>query len=232
MTRKTRTRLVVCLVAVAVMLPVETILLRAISTPDSQDAVRAWVADLSSEQLAGAADQIQQYPFVYRKEIMRALTPAARSTVWREHLQSYLDTHPALDPTAAIAIEAAQGLLTPAAYEAPSSAMRAQLVVVAEQISELIGREEAEYLLYRLGPADGTFASLEPLSERLANYVRDLVVAMAREDDCECSTSFGCDGMYTHCSDEVTCAPDEEWPACGWGWYEDCDGMCKIGIAS
>lgn len=230
MTRKTRTRLVICLVAVAVMLPVETILLRAISTPDSQDAVQAWVADLSSEQLAGAADQIQQYPLAYRKEIMRALTPAARSAVWQEHLQSYLDTHPALDPTAAIAIGAAQALLTPAAYEAPSSAMRAQLVVVAEQISELLGREEAEYLLYRLGPADGTFASLEPLSERLANYVRDLVVAMARQDDCECSTGFGCDGSYTHCSDEIACTPDEEWPACGWGWFEDCDGICRLGM--
>lgn len=232
MTATTRTRLLVCLVAVAVLLPVETILLRAISTPDSQDAVRSWVAGLSTAELVGAADQIQRYPLSYRKEIMRALPADQRSGVWRDHLQTYIDTHPALDETSAIAIQAAMGLLSPAAFEAPDRAVRDQLVLVGEQLTELLGREEAEYLLYRLGPVDGTFVSLEPLTERFANYVRQMVVALAQQDDCECSTSFGCDGQTTHCSDTIGCEPYDDWPACGWGWYQECDGMCKLGMMS
>lgn len=229
MTATTRRRLVVCLVVIAVLAPVETILLRAISTPDTKTAIQAWVGGLSSEELGEAAGEIQYYPLAYRKEIMRALTPAQRSAVWRDHLQGYLASRPDLDPNAVIAIDAASALMAPQAFEGPSRAVRTQIGIVAAQLVEFLGRDETEYLLYRLGPADGTFASLEPLSERFANYVRQVMVAVARQDDCQCSTSFGCGDQFTYCTSEVSCTPDEDWPMCGWGWFEECDGVCRAG---
>ena len=48
---------------------------------------------------------------------------------------------------------------------------------IGDQLVGVIGRDQAEFVLYRLGPRDGTFASLEPLSERAANWVRRAMVA-------------------------------------------------------
>jgi hypothetical protein len=231
MTKKTRRSLVVCLVAIAVLLPVESVLLRAISTPDSREAVKEYVGSLSASELRQASGEIKYYPLAYRRAIMGRLGPVERSTVWQEHLEGYLNARPDLSETAVITIEAAISVMGPGLFANPTRAARDQVRMVSEQLVELLGREEAEYLMYRLGPVDGTFASLEPLSERLANYVRQMAVALAREDDCQCSTEFGCDGMFTHCSDEESCDPDEEWPACGWGWFEDCNGLCMPGMA-
>jgi hypothetical protein len=218
-------------VALAITLPAESILLRAISTPDSREAVRNWVAGLSAPELAEAVAEIQAYPFAYRKELMGALTPEERSGTWRGHIDAYLADHPELDETARIALGAAQAAMGPEAFATPTAVSRARIVLVAEQIEALLGREEAEYLMYRLGPADGTFASLEPWTERLANRVRDAFVALAGADDCECNTDFGCDGYFTHCGDSSTCEPDESWPMCGWGWMEECNGTCRGGMA-
>jgi hypothetical protein len=230
MTVKTRRRLLVCLVAIAVLLPVETILLRAISTPDSRQAAQDWAEGLDAPGRERAAVEIRDYPFEYRKEIMRVLPPARRSSVWRDHLQSYLDTHRGLDETVVIAIQAAMDAMSVEAFENPSAAARDRIVIVSEQLSDLLGREEAEYLMYRLGPTDGTFASREPVLERLTNLVRRTVL-QAFSGDCTCATGWGCDGYSTHCADGTGCDPDESWPMCGWGWSETCDGQCRGGVA-
>jgi hypothetical protein len=230
MTRKTRRRLFIGLVVAALAAPAELVLLEALATPNSDDAVRQWVAGLSADQINAAADQIQSYPFAYRREIMRALPPSGRSLVWRDHLQTYIVTRPGLDANAVNVLEAAMALATPEALSEPSSSDRAQLAAVAEQVKLLLGEEDAKFLLYRLGPPDARTASIEPLRLRLGNYVRGLFVALAMAEDCDCAVSWGCDGYTTHCKANTGCDVDEDWPMCGWFWNSPCDGLCWAGI--
>jgi len=224
-TAKTRRRVIGCVVALALTLPAETILLQAIATPSSKQAVRQWVASLSTKDLLAAANAIESYPVIYRKEIMRALTPDLRAQIWRSHIQIYIDTHPALSSDALPALEAAIALITPDLFDATGAKRRTETALIADQITALLGRAEAEYLLYRLGPKDEQTASIEPLGMRLANYVRDMLVVLATADDCDCSSGWGCDGYPGACRTNG-CNPDTEWPMCGWLWNEECDGFC------
>ena len=75
---------------------------------------------------------------------------------------------------------------------------------------------------------DGTFASLEPFSQRLANWVRNRIVAFARAEDCDCASGWGC-GAGLRCK-AGNCNVDEDWPMCGWLWNETCDGLCWMGM--
>jgi hypothetical protein len=214
----------------ALLLPAESILLQALATPNEREAVRAWVRNLSADELGTAADNIQSYPFAYRREIMRALAPADRAAVWRDHIQTYLATHPGLDGNAENALNAALTLATPRAFADPTADDRAQIDTVAEQVKTLLGAEEAKFLFYRLGPPDQQTASVEPLAMRLSNAVRRMFVALADAEDCDCNVGFGCDGVSTVCREGTGCNVDDSWPACGWFWNQTCDGLCFAGI--
>lgn len=226
MTATTRRRVIACLIAVALTLPVEGILLQAISTPSTKQAVRAWVASLSPDDLLAAADSIQSYPVMYRKEIMRALTPALRAEIWREHIQRYMDTHPHLSSDAIPVLQGAIALITPELFDPRGDKQREATALIADQLTAILGRGEAEYLLYRLGPRDEKTASIEPIGMRLANQVRDFFAVLALADDCDCSSGWGCEGLAETCR-TGGCNVDTSWPACGWLWNEDCDGQCS-----
>jgi hypothetical protein len=228
MTEKTRRRLAVSVVVLALTLPLETILLQALSTPETSQAVSQWAATLSASELDAAAAQVQSYPFVYRREIMGRLTAARRAEVWCGHIDAYVAAHPELDASARQLLATIRSLMTAETFDRPSADVRSAIAAAADQLVAVIGREPTLDLLYRLGPRDGTFASLEPLRMRMANYVRGVMVAMATTGvDCNCSTDFGCDDSL-NCSTSVSCTPDEEWPMCGWFWNDVCDGKCLI----
>ena len=123
----------------------------------------------------------------------------------------------------------AASLATPSEFDQPSDAVRTEVGIIAEQIKVLLGKDEADYLFYRLGPRDGAFDSQVPITEKLAGYVRSIFVVQARTTDCDCSTAFGCDGGG-NCSDGLSCVRDETWPMCGWFWNQVCDGLCVAGI--
>jgi hypothetical protein len=228
-TARIRTRIVICLVVLAFAIPVETILLQALSEQEEQLAVASWVADLSSEDLQAVTTQIESYPFLYRKEIMRSLVPARRSEVWRAFIQRYLASHPELDENARRLLGEAIDLAGPEMFSRATVTpeMAARAAAIGEQLSAIIGKDSARDVLHRLGPRDGTFASLEPVHMQLSNFVRRLMIANAANgEDCNCSTSFGCEVGY-ECSSSTGCTPVEEWPMCGWFWSETCDGDCR-----
>jgi hypothetical protein len=233
-TVRTRRRVVLCALVIAFTLPLETVLLRAISTPDASQAIRTWVSGLSTDRLETAAQFIHAYPFAYRREIARALSPTLRSGVWRRHIRIYLEAHPDLPPPAVELLHDAARLVTPEFFSAPTSEERASAKSIGDQLERLVGREEAELALYRLGPREGTFTSLEPISERAANWVRRAMVALAfNEESCECATGWGCGGGGGQtCKSSSSCTPDDDWPACGWLWTETCDGVCRTSDAS
>ena len=227
--KKIRQRVVLCTIALVIALPAETILVQALAEPSVETTARRWASSLGTTDLATASALIESYPFLYRKEIMRALPADRRAGVWRRHLAEYLTAHPNLDPAAVTAIRAAMALATDEAFaSAPSKDLQAKTRILSEQIESLIGREEARALLYRLGPADGTFASIEPMTHKVANKVRGWVIALAAGGgDCDCAQGFGCDGAGFQCTGGDGCSVDDEWPACGWFWNQTCDGTCQ-----
>jgi hypothetical protein len=222
---------IACIVVLTLTLPVEGILLQALSTPSTKQAVRQWVTSLSPDELLRAAEAIQSYPVIYRKEIMRALTPDLRAGIWRTHIRTYMDTHPDLSSDAIPVLEGALALITPDLFDPRGEKRRQETALIADQLSAVLGRGEAEYLFYRLGPRDEQTASIEPLGMRLTNYVRDLLVVLAEAEDCDCSTGWGCEGYGESCRTNSECDVDSSWPACGWLWNEDCDGLCRTGAA-
>jgi len=229
-TAKTRRRVFLSLVLVALTLPAEVILLKALQQPDDTAAVQEWVGRLESAELSAASERIQSYPFKYRKEIMRALSPERRAAVWQRHLEQYIQQHPELDGSVISSLKAAQSSLTPQALSDPTADMQASLQASAEQLEALLGKEQALYLAHDLGPRERTFASIEPLSMKLATFVRDRFAAFAQDDpDCDCADDYGC-GYYTsHCDGSEDCEADRTFPMCGYWWNQVCDGMCATG---
>ncbi len=229
MTAKNRRRLVVCFVALALTLPIETVLLRALSTSTTQGA-RDWATSLSADQAASAAARIQSLPYAYRRAVMRVLTPEQRAKVWQSHIQDYISQNSGLDQATQTLLQNAASLATPQAFASATQAERSGMAIVAEQVAVVLGRDEAEYLFYRLGPKDVSVASGLPVAERLAEFVRSTFVVQADIEDCDCSTAFGCDAPG-HCDGNQTCIKDDEWPMCGWWWNQECNGLCMAGIA-
>jgi hypothetical protein len=216
----------------ALALPAETILLQAITTPNTKKAVRAWAQSLSADDLLAAGEAIQSYPVLYRKEIMRASSPARRADIWRNHIQDYLHANPNVSSDAVPVLKAAIQLITPELFSPTGDKQRKETQLLADQLTAILGKGEAEYLFYRLGPRDEQISSIEPIGMRLANYVRNMMVALASAEDCDCSSEWGCEGYGSTCRTSVTCNRDSDWPACGWLWNEDCDGLCGAGGAA
>lgn len=230
MTTRTRRRLFICAIVAALTLPAELVLLRAL-TVDSATASAQWVESLGESSLTAAADEIQNYPLQYRKEIMRRLSGQQRRDVWVDHIASYRDARPELSSEQVDALNAAISAAE-ATFTTPSDETRAATRVVAERVQELFGADVAEYLMYRLGNKTTLMlASALPWHQKLADSVRDRFVVQAdAAGDCWCNASFGCDILaLTWCDGAVTCTIDNRWPSCGWFWDETCDGVCKTG---
>jgi hypothetical protein len=226
MTARTRRKLFVALLALALTLPAETILVKALQASNDSDAVQQWAVGLSTTNLETAASNIQTYPFLYRKAIMRALTPDLRARVWRSHLESYVRQHPELTAEAISALQAAENALTPTVLSEKAGAMeRTSLNMAADQVQRLVGQDTAKYLMYYLGPKDGTFASAEPLTMKLASMVRHQFALLAQYPMCDCSLWYGCDGDG-RCVSNQYCDADVNWPMCGWWFNSPCDGLC------
>src|SRR5262245_37468918 len=90
MTPGTRRRLMICLILGLVGFPVEAVLLPVARTPDPGVAAMEWAADLSRGDLQAASFQIDAFPPIYRRAIMRELEPRDRADVWRGHIRKFL----------------------------------------------------------------------------------------------------------------------------------------------
>jgi hypothetical protein len=228
-TATTKRRLLFCAVVLALTVPAEWVLVKAVTT-DARTAAAQWADGLSASALEVAASEVQNYPFQYRKEVMRRLSPKRRAEVWVDHIAAYRDARPELSTDQVDALNAAIASAK-ATFSAPSQDTRVVAKIVAERITDLFGADVADYLMHRLGDRTTLMlTSATPWHLKLADYVRDRFVVQAEADDpCYCSMDFGCDLMSgTTCDDSTTCRVDSSWPACGWWWDDDCDGMCAI----
>jgi hypothetical protein len=225
MSRTTRRHLFVSLIVIALSLPVEGILLQALSS-SPKDVIRTWVSGLSLSDLQEVSHDLPAYPLDYRKAVMARLTPKMRAAIWLEHIDRYIAAHPDLSSDALPVLGALRTVITPEIFGTPTADARAQVAQLADQLSSVLGKDETEYLLYRLGPRDGTFASAEPISHKLANRVRGWIVVLANAGVCDCSTGSSFCGANSECASSSGCDVDDSWPMCGWLWSEACDGSC------
>lgn len=218
--------MIVGAVALLLTLPTETILLKALTTPNAKQAAQQWVQGLTPSQLSSAASSIQAYPFAYRRAIMAALSPGMQSWVWQSYLESYLAANPNLDANTVSELQAAIALMSPDLLSrSATDAERTQIHAIAAEVTASLGTETALDLLYYLGPADGTFSSAEPITQRLADLVRRSFTLYANGSDCDCNTGWGC-GVGS-CPGSTGCNVITSWPACGWLWEDPCDGSCS-----
>lgn len=234
MTVHTKRRVVVGAVALFLALPTETILLKALTTPNQKAAAQQYVQSLTPTQLSTAASSIESYPFAYRRAIMAALPSDQQAAVWQNHIESYVAANPGIDPLAANALRSVLGLLTPTFFSAPASdAELSEIQAAADQLTASLGTDTAKNLLYYLGPPDGTFTSSEPLTEKLAETVRQwlAVYAQGQGQQCDCNLGWGCD-TGNSCAAGTGCSPYSTWPACGWLWESPCNGLCGGGIGA
>ena len=232
MTARTRRRLIFSFVVFALTVPVESVLMQSVKATDAKTAAIDWAASLSQDSLSAAAQNIDQYPFDYRRGIMKALPPLGRSLVWRVRITRYIIGHPDLTDDTVDLLKQARALATPENLSTPTADARAQMKTIGDLLVAAIGKDDTQDLLYRLGPPDGTFQSLEPTRLKLANWVRDRFVALASDiaGDCDCAQDFGCSGSQLECRSGTGCTIDDTWPACGWFWNENCDGQCNRAI--
>jgi hypothetical protein len=226
---KTKRRVFVSVLMVAMMLPAEVVLLKALQTPNDKVAANEWVADLDGQSIDSAASSIQSYSLPYRRAIMGALSPARRASVWRRHIDQYLATQHGLDAAAVSALRAAQGALTPTVLgENGTAAERQALEDAGRQIEGVLGEEAADYITRHLGRKDASLANAEPLLDKLANFVRNQFILAARLDQCDCAGDRDCGYYVSYCDTSYPCQSDSSWPMCGYWWNTPCNGMCSF----
>jgi len=225
---KTQRRVFVSLLMVALTLPAEVVLLKALQAPNDKVAATEWAADLNRTSLDAAARSIQSYSVAYRRAIMGALSPNKRAAVWRDHIDDYLASHRRLDDAAVGALKAARAALTSTVLgEKATAAERAALEEAGKQIDAALGEEESNYVTRDLGTRTATLAGGEPLLDRLANYARNQFILMARLSDCDCAGDRDCGYYVAYCNTSYGCNVSSGWPMCGYFWNTPCNGMCS-----
>jgi hypothetical protein len=216
-------------IVVAITVPAEVLLLRALAVPDQKEAIREWAMSLGPDRLAVETARLQAYPVLYRRELLRAAWPDLRSKTIQAHFDSYLRSRSGLDVNAVALVTTLRSMAVPRMFDTPSEAEKDEVRGVARQLATIIGDDEAAYLMERFGPADGTFASFEPTALYLTNRIRGLFVPLAQGFECDCELDRGCYSPGTSCSHESGCSPYFGWPACGYLLLDPCTGGCLIG---
>jgi hypothetical protein len=234
MTARTRRRLIFCVVLAAIALPVELLLLPVARTPNAGDAAVRYVSSLSASELQQATSRIDQYPALYRRALMGALTAEDRARVWRSQFQKFLDVHQELTSEQRAVVTGAMALITAEAFQPPlSTDLQAKITAAFDQATKVLPGQAAKELFVTLGPKEPANASALPLSERLANRVRAWRVASADGGDCNCNVEIDtCDIWpepdWLQCSELYTCDMDLSWPMCGPLWSWACTGWCRV----
>lgn len=225
MTTHTRRRLVLAALLVALTLPVEWVLLHAMSTDATTESAQ-WVETQSQTSLQVAAETLEDYPYEYRREILRRLDTRGRVAAWTGVIVRYRDAHPELSPEQVDILNTAIAAIGVTLRDpGPKSAAVARFVGMRAE--ELLGKDVARELLHSAGPRlVRLFSASLPWHLRATDFVRTRLVVHADAEACNCNTEFGCYGNRTCVAGGGGCTVGSAWPACGWLWLEDCNGRC------
>lgn len=236
MSASTRSKLMFCLVIGLITVPAEALIFPVARTPNASVAAVEWVNALDPAELHDAAANIDAYPALYRRAIMGALTPADRSDAWRGFFRGYIASHPTLSAEQTAVLNEAVEMATPEAFSLPVPAnLKDRIGRVFAQAQAVLGTETATELFVTLGPRELKRANALPLTQRIADSVRNWRVVSAAADDpvsCNCNIEMDtCDILpdpWLICSEQYSCEFDLTWPMCGPLWSWACTGWCKV----
>jgi hypothetical protein len=233
MTSRTRSRLMICLILGLITLPAEALLLPVARTPDPRVAAMEWAADLTPEGLQSAALQIDAYPAVYRRAIMRELDPRERAEVWRGHLRRFLNVERRLTKDQVRVVHEAIELLSEETFTPPVAAdVKERISALYQEALATLGPKLTAELFVTLGPKEMRGRNALPLTQRIADRIRSWRVVSAEPPDCNCNIDIDtCDiswDPWLQCSELYSCNFDLDWPMCGPFWAWACTGWCKI----
>lgn len=226
MTTSTKRRLILAALLVALTLPAEWILLRAMSTDTAAESA-LWVESLPQSSLQVAAESLEDYPYEYRREILRKLDTRGRIAAWTGVIARYRDAHPELAPEQVDILNTAIETVA-VTLQAPGPNAAAKARFVGERAEELLGKDVARELLHQAGPLRvRLFSASLPWHLRATDFVRTRLVVQADLAACDCNLGFGCVGEDRKCTEGGGgCTVESNWPACGWLWLQDCNGTC------
>ena len=224
----------ICLILGLVTLPAEALLLPVARTPDPRVAAMEWAADLEPAALQSAAVQMENYPAVYRRAIMRQLDPRGRADAWRLHFRRYLVSHPELTKAQMSILYRAMNVVSDETFTPPVSAdIKAQIAVVFNDAVAALGPKAASELFVTLGPKDPEGTNALPLFQQIADNVRAWRVVSAELPDCNCNIDIDtCDlvpGSLARSARSSTPATSISTGRCAdrsGAWA--CTGWCKI----
>ena len=136
----------------------------------------------------------------------RLVARASCRDTWRNHIQAYIDTHPQLSSDAIPVLEAAMRIDHAGPVPVRRQAARARRRSSPIRFRRILGRGEAEYLLYRLGPERrenrqhrAAWDAADELRPRHARRPRERGrLRLAR-------ASWGCDGYGSTCRTSAQC---------------------------
>jgi hypothetical protein len=175
----------------------------ALAADDCQ-TVTAWVKANEGNLPTSYQDFIRQPP-EYQKGIFAALSPAAKSNLWRENFSQFLAAHPELSADQVSFVKQSILQASPEFFAKPDHAMLEQLVARGAQLFE---PSELSSLFAQLGSTD-------------SGNVGTLGVA------CECNT--GNDWCWNRgsgyfCTSYYYC--DYSSSGCGAWFVYSCNGLC------
>lgn len=213
----------------------ELVLARAMTAPTIQGRAEVWAKSLSVTSRSWAIAHIEEYPFAYRRELMRPLPRSARAEVFVQHIGRYVAAHPELNPEQRTLADELQRFF--AAEAKDDLKLRPQNLLIADRLKKesirLFGEDTTKDLLARIGGRGA-----EPWTQRASAWLTRNIVVAAREDEadswCECHIGFS--SCWGSCSQRRCKAWDAgfywegwvlTWQGCGMGFIERCDGMCN-----
>lgn len=203
--------------------PALLVLIPATFRSSAQEA-KSWVLNRSDASVQAVSSRIQDFPVAYRREIMKRLTPEQRANVWRSHIQQYLDATPGVKPEAAAALKGISAFFTPELFKSrPTPEQLATLTALSNEVRTHLDADTANMLLTNLGPKD---VRLQASLPHFIDFVRRNFVVQAAAGDCSCASDSDYCDYGERCTTGKGCNVDDSWPACGSGWFYDCNGVC------
>jgi hypothetical protein len=188
------------------------------------EVVATWVA-AHKANLPTTLAELATFSKAYQRSIYASMTPAVRVSIWREHLTPYLAPAAGLNEAQRALVRHVLDELEVLVTDPTGQLGRDQ-----QKKEHLIATLQAEFSKAQITDIFtlNTIASLEqpssaPPSPALAESAG--VSASAAIEVCECSVESNgqWDCVASGCVDDG-CA---EVIACGFGWNEFCDGVCK-----
>jgi hypothetical protein len=224
MLSKSRRILVMTLAVIGITtIPAELFAIHAI-LGEGSSPVSAWVTSLSPEARSEALTSVETLPLEFRRALLKELSPAERSDVWRQAIDRFT-TRVDLDNSQQALLRQVWDLASPDTFSGKSEKL-AVVQALSRQVKEQIGEEAYRELFSTAGPTKNVVQPQLPLIASLRTWVRNVAIVNADFTSCNCyhQNAVDCTGETWFCSELQGC--EFSYFGCGTWYLEPCDAYC------